>query len=127
MKEALKLALEFLEDNEHYVAENERHIYVLLYNEVIKKCKAALAQPAQQEPVAWMRGDGTLRFAEGKVFAVNQPFYTTPPQRKPLTKTEIDECIEAADTNWADASVPFEWAKQFTQAVEAAHGIKEQP
>ena len=51
MNETLKLALEFLEDNEHYVAENERHIYVLLYNEVIKKCKAALAQPAQ-EPVA---------------------------------------------------------------------------
>lgn len=48
MKEALKLALEFLEDNEHYVAENERHAYVVLYNEVIKKCKAALAQPAQR-------------------------------------------------------------------------------
>jgi len=40
---------------------------------------AALAQP-EQEPVAWMREDATLRFAEGKVFAVGQPFYTTPPQ-----------------------------------------------
>jgi hypothetical protein len=38
------------------------------------------AQPAQ-EPVAWMREDATLRFAEGKVFAVGQPFYTTPQQR----------------------------------------------
>jgi len=37
------------------------------------------AQPAQQEPVAWMRKDGTLRFADGKMFAVGQPFYTTPP------------------------------------------------
>ena len=46
MKEALKLALEALMDNEHYVAENERHAYVVLYNEVIEKCKAALAQPA---------------------------------------------------------------------------------
>jgi hypothetical protein len=44
MKEALKLALEALMDNEHYVAENERHAYVVLYNEVIDKCKAALAQ-----------------------------------------------------------------------------------
>jgi len=50
MKEALKLALEALMDNEHYVAENERHAYVVLYNEVIDKCKAALAQPVQ-EPV----------------------------------------------------------------------------
>jgi nicotinamide riboside kinase len=44
MKEALKLALEFLEDNQHYVADNERHVYVMLYNEVIEKCKAALAK-----------------------------------------------------------------------------------
>lgn len=36
------------------------------------------AQPVQ-EPVAWMRKDGTLRFADGKMFAVGQPFYTTPP------------------------------------------------
>jgi len=48
MKEALKLALEALMNNEHYVAENERHAYVMLYNEVIEKCKAALAQPAQR-------------------------------------------------------------------------------
>jgi hypothetical protein len=48
MKEALKLALEALMDNEHYISENERIPYVVLYNKIIEKCKAALAQPAQE-------------------------------------------------------------------------------
>jgi hypothetical protein len=47
---------------------------------------ACKPKPAQQKPVAWMREDGTLRFAEGKVFAVNQPFYTTPPRLKETTE-----------------------------------------
>jgi hypothetical protein len=46
------------------------------------------AQPAQ-EPVAWMREDATLKFAEGKVFAVGQPFYTTPQQRQPLSVEDV--------------------------------------
>lgn len=40
-----------------------------------------LGQEIEQEPVAWMREDATLRFADGKMFAVGQPFYTHPPQR----------------------------------------------
>ena len=47
MKEALKLALDALMENEHYIAEHERHAYVVVYNKIIEKCKAALAQ---QEP-----------------------------------------------------------------------------
>jgi hypothetical protein len=42
------------------------------------------AQPSQ-EPVAWMREDATLKFAEGKVFSVGQPFYITPqPAQEPV-------------------------------------------
>jgi acyl-CoA synthetase (NDP forming) len=73
MKEALKLALEALWTTANPKAE-----------EAITAIKAALAQPAQ-EPVAWMREDATLRFAEGKVFAVGQPFYTTPPAAQPAS------------------------------------------
>ncbi len=51
--EALMMAVEALEDNQHYIAENERHKYVMLYNEIINKCKEALEQPAQ-EPVAYI-------------------------------------------------------------------------
>jgi hypothetical protein len=42
--EALKLALEALQDNQHLVADNERHAYVMEYNDLIEKCKEALAQ-----------------------------------------------------------------------------------
>jgi hypothetical protein len=39
----------------------------------------------EQEPVAWMRDDGTLLFADGNVFAVGQAFYTAP------VKQEIEQ------------------------------------
>jgi hypothetical protein len=51
--------------------------------------------------------------------------FIDPPQRKPLTVEQIDRCIEAADTKWADAFVSVEWARHLTKAIEAAHGIKE--
>ena len=50
--EALKIALEALEDNKHYIIENERREYLLMYEAVIDKCKEALAQP-EQEPMEW--------------------------------------------------------------------------
>jgi len=61
------------------------------------------AQPAPvQEPVAWMRKDGTLRFADGKVFAVGQPFYTyplaQPPQRQCVGLTDEEQLKLAKDS-----------------------------
>ena len=114
-QEALKLALEALMDNEHYVAENDPHAYVAMYSEIIEKCKAALAQTAQ-EPVAWMREDATLRFAEGKVFAVGQPFYTTPQQRPwvGLTFAEICDAEVVATDGFKNFSVV-----KFARAIEA--------
>ena len=51
--DALKLALEALKENQHLVADNERHAYVMEYNSIIEKCDEALAQK-EQEPVAWI-------------------------------------------------------------------------
>lgn len=120
MKEALKLALEFLEDNQHYVADNERHIYVMLYNEVIKKCEAALAQqdgqsnfcaqceafarelkelkaqPAQ-EPVAWWDEERDVLYRhcthdtdDYHKFKRTVPLYAYQPQRPWVGLTEDD-------------------------------------
>ena len=76
--EALRLALEALEDNQHLVADNERHVYVMEYNSIIEKCKDALAQP-EQEPVAWMDDynackcpDNEARCFSDKVFRMMQ-------------------------------------------------------
>jgi hypothetical protein len=99
-QEVLKLALEFLEDNQHYVADNENHFYVVMYNNAIEKCKEALAQP-EQEPVAWVSEDVCKgQYIDGrprKIWwecekGVGTAFYTTPPQRTwvGLTDTEID-------------------------------------
>lgn len=54
--EALKLALEYLRDNQHYIAENERHAYVMEYNAFVERLEALAhaptvrEQPAQQQP-----------------------------------------------------------------------------
>ena len=58
-KELLNQALEYLEDNQHWIADGERHAYFMEYNAFIDKLKQALAQqkqPAQQEPIGddWM-------------------------------------------------------------------------
>ena len=81
-----------------------------------------LAEPVQ-EPVAWGSGDGYWIRAEDKAIRPDRErftvaFYTSPPQRKPLTEDEIG--IICASLGFAQIS-PVEVAR----AIEAAHGIKE--
>jgi hypothetical protein len=137
MKDVLKLALEALQwSKPHEDA-------VITHSEAITAIKAALAQPAQepvmtdekgrpitfwggksletvaqpaQEPVAWMREDATLRFAEGKVFAVGQPFYTTSQQRPWVDLTFAQIC--EAEVIATDGFNNFSELK-FSRAIEA--------
>jgi len=131
-QEVLKLALEFLEDNQHYVADNENHFYVVMYNNAIEKCKEALAQ-LEQEPVAWsispaVKGeDGRLyAYTNEKEWALSlvskgheiRPLVhgdTTPSQRTwvGLTDEEIKTiCLENGwDSSWQSL--------RFAQAIEA--------
>ena len=114
-QEALKLALEFIErvnKDGWILADFEPEMYA-----TITAIKEALAQP-EQEPVAWIRKDATLRFADGKMFAVGQPFYTHPPQRKPLTDEQVEKIIKA------NMSFQMNLAG-IRQDFEAAYGIKE--
>jgi len=60
-KKLLAQALEFLEDNQHLVADNERHAYVMEYNSFIEQLKEALAKQEQGEPVAWTENDMAYR------------------------------------------------------------------
>jgi hypothetical protein len=130
--EALKLALDwFMCYADGSMSRNNAEN---LAYEIVDDIKAALAQP-EQEPVA----DGLIRDYINALLA-NKPdlaakstkrmvdyVFATPPaaQRKPLTDEQIEKCIEAADTKWADAFVSVEWARHLTKAIEAAHGIKE--
>ena len=51
-RKVMELALEALKENQHLVADNQRHAYVMEYNSIIEKCEEALAK-TEQEPAAW--------------------------------------------------------------------------
>ena len=48
-----------------------------------------------------------------------QPLYTTPPQRKPLTKSQVLDLWEQTYVQRGSTGI------EFARAIEAAHGIKE--
>ena len=121
MRQALELALESLL---HAYHEDEAHPKTL---ETINAIKEALAQP-EQEPVVCIE-DGNLYFAneidwqtlQQQGIAV-QLLYTTPPQRKPLTRERLVEMAEAQ----CGLERTFEdWVELFAREIEAAHNIKE--
>jgi len=100
-KEAMKLALEALENIEERCTlgawEDDA-------GKAITALREALAeQPAQQEPVATLFG--------------SLPVYDTSPpaQRKPLTDDELADLWYKQSLDWME----------FARAIEAAHGIKE--
>ena len=92
-----------------------------------------VAKPYEQEPAAcgWWEHtspvtgikdvqDWQLTEADKASGWIEQPLYTTPPQRKPLTDEEITEVwreLKSKNEAWSDLD--------FARAIEAAHGIKE--
>ena len=92
MKEARKLALEALEtlhdENMDYLVRNklggENNQCMVFARDVIKSIKRTLAQPAQQEPVAYLCenavGHKYFRWKKPSSTYKPIPLYTTPPQ-----------------------------------------------
>ena len=125
-KEALKLALEALEVpwNAPYVDGCDLALGKKV--KVITAIKEALAQP-EQEPVAVVVAaefeDGShaghrLEWRgrnEANDFPEGTAFYTTPPQRKPLTDQQIVDLCDGTLTTWEQVRI--------ARAIEAAHGI----
>jgi len=100
-------------------------------NDLIAELEAALAQP-EQEPVAWMHPSGegydsafrdhsTVVVCTGNKWEGWMPLYTHPPQRKPLTETEIYEVLGYGST--AQYNHVPKYALEFARAIEKAHGI----
>ena len=95
--------------------------------EAITAIKAALE--AKDEPVAWRAlnwghspdeyvyrdFDDPVMGIDGKPSPNNEPLYTTPPPRKPLTDEEIMDALKLKSCDGYRAIV---------RAIEAAHGIK---
>ena len=143
--DALKLALEALEEYAHSFGANDLSIKAMYVAREALSSPDGEAQPEQRsvsehlEPVAWWvpkaeqfclpSSDGTRPFAKAW-----EPLYTTPPQgiyysppqRKPLT----DEQILAANYPDGEENGPTIAAPDFelicfARQIEAAHGIKE--
>jgi hypothetical protein len=123
-KEAMKLALEALEDLIPLCDPGFSVCYDV--NKAITALREALAeQPAQQEPEYWLWACGqhiqvSLKKPE---FPDAIPLYTSPPaQRKPLTDEEKWRMYEAGP------DMPTTMAAVYMRGIadaEAAHNIKE--
>ena len=107
-REALKLALEALEDSEDQLAKP----YSTDVRRAITAIKEALAQP-EQEPVAWK--DKTYGNLHHQDFGNSIPLYTTPPQRTWVGLT--DEDLEPMCDDWRIIFGPY--VHDFSKAIEA--------
>ena len=78
----------------------------------------------EQEPVAW-KNNRSERVIGHKPFEILDdwtPLYTTPPQRKPLTRERL---VEMAYAQCGLERTFEDWVELFAREIEAAHGIKE--
>ena len=155
MRQALELALQFIESNADSDSERELvatikealaqpdqdqdevDIRSLLYQR-IHELETQLAQP-KQEPVgeAYLCDECLTPFNDawecpscGHNMAVKEPVYTTPPQHKPLTDEQLKPLIQKAMMYYGHN--PEHWTVTagagfciLARAIEAAHGIKE--
>ena len=119
-QEALKLALEALENSEYGDYDKEE------LNKAITALREALAeQPAQQEPVAWFSPLGNLyktRFhATANGEQVITPLYTTPQRTwQGLTHEQVD--------SWElpDCPTVFEFAQFIEAKLKQKNGFAEE-
>lgn len=116
MKEALKLALEALEDSEDHLAKP----YSTDARRAIAAIKAALAQDEQGE---YQRGYADAMNWKVQNHLEHLPQRPVAEPHKPLTRGQIREIEVDVSLNLSfDYITP---AEQLCRAIEAAHGIKE--
>ena len=131
--EAMKLALEALENATHFIEEYAANKYIFAHHSTIKDLRQAIEQAQKQEPVAYAAMiNGEIAWDADYPFS-NEPFscfddeesvplYTSPPQRQPLTDEDIYSITGVKDRD----EMMRRMARNIARAIEAAHGIKEQ-
>ena len=123
-----------LEDSNAYLTPPQRTEQEPLIGCVNHDCDKCKAQT--QEPVAWVSEDVCEgQYIDGrprKIWwecekGVGTAFYTTPPQRKPLTDKDIlaDETLRYYFGQNGGAGPVSKQGRRVVDAIEAAHGIKE--
>ena len=138
MRQALELALEalqfalhigFPESSESQIKKGEKAYQQ--HRAAITAIKEALAQP-EQEPVATLDDleqeiyENTRQFVSRDVMEwMLKRYYTTPPQRKPLTDVQVRDITKRYALSLAFPYDSKTTPEMFARAIEAAHGIKE--
>jgi hypothetical protein len=124
-QEALKLALEFIENSECGTADLEARIKEALaqteqepkigcVNHDCDKCKTQT-----QEPVAWFRyQQGSRVYYDSKKWDDCQPLYTTPPQRTWVGLTRDEQSFVYSNLHNATSREDSFWV-DFANAIEA--------
>ena len=108
------------------LASIKRDMRISLEDAAVRATYKVMAElETEQEPVATLDDleqeiyENTRQFVSRDVMEwMLKRYYTTPPQRKPLTEQEIGAILE--DTNAFGTRL-----YTFARAIEAAHGIKE--
>jgi hypothetical protein len=81
---------------------------------------------AKDEPFGYFRYDIRLdAWVQSRDSNQGAAFYTTPPQRKPLTRQQINQMM--ADAGWQNSAIrqaDLDKVEKVARAIEAAHGIK---
>lgn len=118
--EAMKLALDALEHSHA-----TEPMWKTPIKEAITELRTAIEQAEKQEPFGYFQLDLRLdAWVMNRHSNKGTPFYTTPPQRKPLSDEEITTIVREAAKGSAirrDGST----SHRIARAIEAAHGIKE--
>jgi hypothetical protein len=101
----LKKSLECLKENQHLIADNERHAYVMQYNAFIEELEAAIEQAEKQEPAGFFRHEDVC----GDEVGPPVPYYLTPPAQEFVCSTGLCHYKPAIVQRAEEA---FESAKQ---------------
>ena len=128
LRQAAQQALDALECMIDDLMYKDHKRVIDISNVAITALKAALEQ--QAEPVATVTSetgnpDITMSWWHEPALPVGTKLYTTPPQPKPLMDEMVHKAMIALNTaSFGEFQPTFEEMKA---AIEAAHGIKEQP
>ena len=130
-KEAMKQWLRALEDYKKHTAGVMIPHTRVQGDKAIASLRQAIAEAEKQEPVGEVSKAGfgdypVICWRKGYVAKIGDKFYTTPPQRKPLTLEQLREHWQVAKVlDMTDAEIDFADYVLITRDVEALHGIKE--
>lgn len=97
--EAMKQALETLEENHHLIEEHENPDYLALYDRRINALRTVIEAAEKQEPAYYLSHDGHLMTPSRAKF-LGYPFdcltalYTTPPAAQPAPVQEHVACSD---------------------------------